>query len=66
MENLLVELYNELMSQSSTARQKQLVEAIEQAGSGQPLNKLTLGKLVGLYRASKAHEDLHKTLGVGE
>jgi hypothetical protein len=62
LENLLVELYNELLSQSPPARQKQLIEAIEQVGSGQPLNKLTLGKLVGLYRASRAYDDLQKTL----
>jgi hypothetical protein len=40
------------------------VQAIQQVGQGQPLNKFTLGKLVGLYRASKAHEDLQKTLGL--
>ncbi|MFQ5343941.1 MAG: ATP-binding protein, partial [Anaerolineae bacterium] len=44
--------------------QKELVEAIEQVGGGQPLNKLTLGKLVGLYRASRAYQDLEKTLGL--
>ncbi len=64
LENLLVELYNELLAQSPPARQKQLVQTIEQVGGGQPLNKLTLGRLVGLYRASKASEDLQKTLGL--
>lgn len=63
LETLLVELYNELLGQSPPARQKQLVEAQEQVGGGQPLNKLTLGKLVGVYRASRAGEDLVKTLG---
>jgi hypothetical protein len=64
LEHLLVDLYNDLLSQSPPARQKQLVEAIEQVGGGQPLAKLTLGKLVNLYRASKAYEDLPKTLGL--
>ena len=55
LEYLLVELYNELLGQSAPARQKQLIEAQERIGGGQPLNKLTLGKLVGVYRASRAH-----------
>lgn len=64
LENLLVELYNELLGQSPPVRQKQLVQTIEQVGGGQALNKFTLGKLVGLYRASRAYEDLQKTLGL--
>jgi hypothetical protein len=64
LENLLVELYNELLGQSQAARQKQLIEAQGKVGGGQPLHKLTLGKLLGVYRVSKAHEDLHKTLGL--
>ncbi|MCB0169348.1 MAG: ATP-binding protein [Anaerolineae bacterium] len=64
LEHVLVDLYNELLSKSSVARQKQLVQAIEQVGSGQEFSKFTLGKLVGLYRASRAHEDLEKTLGL--
>jgi hypothetical protein len=48
LESLLVELYNELLGQSPPARQKQLVEAQEKVGGGQPLSKLTLGKLVGV------------------
>jgi hypothetical protein len=64
LENLLVELFNDLLGQLPPDRQKQLVEAQEKVGGGQPLNKLTLGKLVGVYRASKAHEDLHQTLGL--
>lgn len=48
LESLLVDLYNEPLGQSPPARQKQLVEAQEQVGGGQPLPKLTLGKLVGL------------------
>ncbi len=64
LENLLVELYNELLGQSPPSRQKELIEAQEKVGGGQPLNKLTLGKLVGVFRASRAHEDLKKTLGL--
>jgi hypothetical protein len=64
LEHLLVELYNELLAQSAPARQKQLIEAQEKVGGGQPLAKLTLGKLVGVYRASRAQEDLLKTLGL--
>jgi hypothetical protein len=63
LESLLVALYNELLGQSPPARQKQLVDTLEQVGGGQPLNRLTLGKLVGLYRASRAAEDLAKSLG---
>ncbi len=63
LESLLVDLYNELLGQSPPARQKQLVDAQEQVGGGQPLHKLTLGKLVGLYRTSRAAEDLAKRLG---
>ena len=63
LENLLVELYNELLGQSAPARQRQLIEAQEKVGGGQPLNKLTLGKLVGVYRASRAYEDLPQMLG---
>lgn len=63
LEHLLQELYNELLGQSPPSRQKQLVETIEQVGGGQPLNKLTLGRLVNVYRASKAYEDLAKILG---
>ncbi|MCL4302340.1 MAG: DUF499 domain-containing protein [Anaerolineae bacterium] len=63
LEHLLEALYNELLGQSPPARQKQLVETIEQVGGGQPLNKLTLGRLVNVYRASKAYEDLAKLLG---
>jgi hypothetical protein len=64
LESLLVELYNQLLGQSPPARQKQLIEAQEQVGGGQPLHKLTLGKLVGVYRASRAHQDLEQTLGL--
>ena len=64
LEHLLVELYNQLLGQSPPTRQKQLIEAQEKVGGGQPLSKLTLGKLVGVYRASKAQEDLKKTLGL--
>lgn len=64
LEHLLVELFNELLGQSSPTRQKGLVEALERVGGGQPLQKLTLGKLVNLYKASKAYEDLQKTLGL--
>lgn len=63
LEHLLEALYNELLGQSPPARQKQLVETIEQVGGGQPLNKLTLGRLVNVYRASKAYEDLARMLG---
>jgi len=64
LEHLLVDLYNELLGQSLPARQKQLIEAQEKVGGGQPLNRLTLGKLVGVYRVSRAYEDLQKTLGL--
>ncbi|MBN1956153.1 MAG: ATP-binding protein [Anaerolineae bacterium] len=64
LEHLLVELYNQLLGQVPPARQKELVAAQEQVGGGQPLNKLTLGKLVGLYRASRAYQDLQDTLGL--
>jgi hypothetical protein len=64
LENLPVELYNDLLSQLSPNRQKQLVEAQEKVGGGQPLNKLTLGELVGVYRASRAHEALKQTPGL--
>jgi len=64
LENLLVELYNQLLGQSPPVRQKELIEAQEQVGGGQPLHKLTLGKLVGVYRASRAYQDLEKTLGL--
>jgi hypothetical protein len=63
LETLLVQLYNELLGQSPPARQKQLVEAQEKVGGGQPLTKLILGKLVGVYRASRTREDLRATLG---
>ncbi len=63
LENLLVELYNQLLGTSAPARQRQLVEAQEKVGGGQALNKLTLGKLVGVYRASRAYEDLPQVLG---
>lgn len=64
LETLLKDLYNDLLSRSSPADQKQLVEAVERVGNGQPLAKLTLGQLVGVYRAAKAHEYLQKTLGL--
>jgi hypothetical protein len=64
LEHLLVELYNQLLGQCPPARQKELIEAQEKVGGGQPLNRLTLGKLVGVYRASRAYEDLQKTLGL--
>lgn len=64
LENLLVDLYNDLLGQSPPARQKGLVKAIEQVGEGQPLSKITLGRLAGLYRSGKAHEDLAKILGL--
>ena len=64
LENLLVDLYNDLLGRSPPARQKQLIQAVEKVGGGQPLLKLTLGKLVGVYRASRAYEDLQKTLGL--
>jgi hypothetical protein len=64
LERLLVELYNELLAQAQPARQKELIEAVEKVGGGQPLGKLTLGRLVGVYRASRAQEDLQKTLGL--
>jgi hypothetical protein len=64
LENLLVELYNELLGQVSPARQKQLVEAQEQVSQHQPLNRLTLGRLLNVYRAGRAHQDLERTLGL--
>jgi hypothetical protein len=64
LEHLLVDLYNELLGQCPPARQKELIEAQEKVGGGQPLNRLTLGKLVGVYRASRAYEDLQETLGL--
>ena len=64
LENLLVELYNELLGQVSPARQKQLVEAQEQVSQHQPLSRLTLGRLLNVYRASRAQDDLKKTLGL--
>jgi len=63
LESLLVELYNQMLGQSPPARQKQLVEAQERVGGGEPLHKLTLGKLVSVYRASRSYEDLAKLLG---
>jgi hypothetical protein len=58
LEHLLVELYNQLLGQVPPARQKELIEAQEKVDGGQPLNRLTLGKLVGVYRASRAYRDL--------
>lgn len=40
LENLLVDLYNDLLGQPPPARQKGLVKAIEQVGNGQPLGRL--------------------------
>lgn len=64
LEHLLVELYNQLLGQVPPARQKELIEAQEKVGGGQPLSRLTLGKLVGVYRASRAYQDLQKVLGL--
>ena len=64
LETLLVELYNQLLGQVPPARQKQLIDAQEKVGGGEPLSRLTLGKLVGVYRASRAHEDLESVLGL--
>ncbi len=64
LENLLVELYNELLGQVPPARQKELVEAQEQVSQHQPLSRLTLGRLLNVYRASRAQDDLEKTLGL--
>lgn len=63
LESLLVELYDDLLGQVAAARQKELVGVQEKVGGGQPLNKLTLGKLVGVYRASRAQQDLEKMVG---
>jgi hypothetical protein len=63
LENLLVELYNGLLGSVPPARQKELVEAQGKVGGEQALGKLTLGKLVGLYRAAHVQEDLRKMLG---
>ncbi len=39
LEYLPVDLYNELLGQSPPARQKQLVETLEQVGRGHPLQR---------------------------
>ncbi len=64
LESLLVELYNDLLTRSAPARQKTLIEALERVGGGQALDKLTLGKLLALYRAAQVQSDLKKTLGL--
>ena len=63
LENLLIDLYNDLVVQLPPVRQKELVEAQEKIGGGQPLNQLTLGRLLGIYRVSGATKDLEKLLG---
>lgn len=63
LENLLIELYNDLITQLPPVRQKALVEAQEKIGGGLPLNQLTLGRLLGIYRISGATKDLEKLLG---
>ncbi len=63
LETLLIELYNDLITQLPSARQKELIETQEKVGGGQPLNQLTLGRLLGIYRVSGATKDLEKLLG---
>ena len=43
LENLLTELYNQLLGQVPPARQKQPIEAQEKVGGGEPPSRLTLG-----------------------
>lgn len=64
LENLLVELYHDLLRRVPPKRQKELVEALEHVGGGQPLHQLTLGQKIGAFRVSGAHKDLEKALGV--
>ena len=47
-ESLLAELYNQLLSQSPPAHQKQLIETQEQVRGSQSLQKPTPGKLIGV------------------
>lgn len=63
LENLLIDLYNELLAQSPPTRQKQLIEILEQVGRGQPLPKQTLGNLVRIHRAGKTLDDLSAIVG---
>lgn len=49
-------------SSTGPARQKELAEAIERVGHGQPLDQLTLGQKTGVFRVSGARKDLAKLL----
>ena len=62
LEQLLEELYQEILNHATPARQKELADALAQVGGGQPLHQLTLGQKMGAFRVSDAHKDLEKLL----
>jgi hypothetical protein len=62
LEQLLEDLYQELLRRATPARQRELADALERVGGGQPLHQLTLGQKMGAFRVSDAHKDLEKLL----
>lgn len=64
LENVLIDLYQEVMNQSPPARQRELVGVVENVGGGVPLQRLTLGRLVNVYRAGRLWQDLERTLNL--
>ena len=52
LENVMGDLYQEVMNHSALARQKELIQTVEQVAGDTPIQRLTLGKLVGVYRAT--------------
>ncbi|MFW6097672.1 MAG: ATP-binding protein [Chloroflexota bacterium] len=64
LENVMLDLYQEVLNHSSPGRQKELIEVVERVGGDLPLHKLTLGKLLGVYRMARLWQDLEETLGL--
>jgi hypothetical protein len=63
LEMMLRELYRQTVGNLSGGDQRAFTETLERVGKGKPVDELTLGQLVGLYREAKLFEKAEQVLG---
>ena len=62
LEALLRQLYRQTTDNLPAGDQKALSQTLEKIGKGKPVNQLTLGQLVGLFREANLFEKAEKAL----
>ena len=63
LESLLKDLYRRTINHVGPSEQKQISDKLEKLGKGKPVDDLTLGQIVGLFREADLFDHAERALG---